>query len=113
MRFPAGAMLIVQRQPELDAHGDPIGGGAGGWADSHPIGPCDIPTSSTRSSALGDGRATDTVNVNAPADSDIRKTDRVKLPNGMVATITSDIERPVNPFTNWAPFIHFTLKVVV
>ena len=47
--------------------------------------------------------------MKAPPGTDIRAGDHVTLPSGEVAVVTGPPERPVNPFTGWAPFIAFRL----
>lgn len=116
LNFPAGAMLTIQREARKNPHGDAVDDDGNviesGWADRHQIGPCSISTSSSVNFKVGDQRAVGSINVNAPTDSDVRKGDRVKLPNGTVCAISSAIDYPRNPFTGWAPFLSFTLKEV-
>ncbi|WP_032380957.1 hypothetical protein [Rhodococcoides fascians] len=116
MDFPAGAMLTVQREAGKNVHGDAVDEDGnvveGGWSDRHQIGPCSISSSSAINFKVGDQRAIGSITVNAPTDADVRKTDRIKLPSGHVASITSAIEYPRNPFTGWAPFLQFTIREV-
>jgi hypothetical protein len=105
--FPTGSMLTVFRAPELDPHGD------GEYAESHQIGPADIAMSSVKPRKGGDNsRALGLLDVRAPADSDIRKSDRVRLPNGDMCEVSSEPNHPRNPFTGWAPFVQFSLMDV-
>lgn len=107
--FPAGSMLGVIRAAHFDPHGD------GDYQIDHEIGPCDIPMSALRSEMRGtthEARSRSFVDVRAPSGSDIRRTDRIRLPSGIVCHLIGEPEYPRNPFTNWAPFVHFQLEVV-
>lgn len=109
MHFPAGSMLTVRRFPGRDPHGDPVGA-----ASEHSIGPCDLP--------ISEGLGTDdphnpnltstNLSIRAPSGSDVKKGDEVVLPDGRRASVKSKPESPANPFTGWAPFLHFNVKVM-
>lgn len=106
MEFPGGSMLTVVRGGEADAFGDsaPL--------SEHQIGPCAASKSGAGHQEHRQDRDTNSVSVTAPPDSDIRKSDQVRLPDGKLATVTSEVFAPVNPFTKWAPFVKFTLTEV-
>ncbi|MBQ7804824.1 MULTISPECIES: hypothetical protein [Rhodococcus] len=106
MEFPAGSMLTVLRAPEVDVHGD------GDYEEIGSIGPCDSPRLPGGHQGNRQDRDTNTIPVSAPVGSDVRKSDRIKLPDGTIASITSDVEPQTNPFTGWTPFIRFTLTEV-
>ena len=115
MNFPAGSMLTVLRAISgLDEHGDPIGDGE--YTEVGEIGPCDCPRNSGGHRDEGQDRDVNTIPVSAPVRSDQPrplKTDRIRLPDGTVAAISSDVVAPTNPFTGWIPFIRFTLTEVI
>lgn len=111
LEFPAGSMLTVLRAGALDPFGDPVGSG---FEPVHDVGPCSIVREKT-------GRKTDTqqdrevrqVKVRCQqVDADVRKADRIRLPNGRVVRIVSAPYRPTNSFTGWQPSLRFTLEEV-
>lgn len=108
MDFAAGSMLTVERGGEIDPHGDSE------YFFTHEIGPCDVPqtSSTTPSSDEAGRRVVSAIQVRGPVDSDIRKSDRVRLPNGVLCTVSSEPSIPKNPFTGWSPFIYFNLTAV-
>lgn len=109
MHFPAGSDLIVRRFPGRDPHGDPIG-----EPSEHRIGPCDAPVTE----GMGPDQphnpnlTNTTLSIRAPSGSDVKKGDEVVLPDGRKASVKSAPESPKNPFTGWAPFLHFNVKVM-
>lgn len=106
MEFPNGSMLTVLRDGEADVFGDAPPD------NEHQIGPCSVPKSGAGHTETRGDRDTSSLNVSAPPDSDILKSDRVRLPDGKIATVTSEVYAPVNPFTGWAPFKKFALTEV-
>jgi len=107
--FPAGSMLGIIRAPHYDPYGD------GARVIDHIIGPCDVPYLSLRARGRGgerEQRAHSFIDVRAPAGSDVLKSDWVQLPNGLIVAVISEPNSPVNPFTGWAPFIHFEVEEV-
>jgi hypothetical protein len=109
LNFPAGSMLTILRAGTRDAHGD------GDYGVSHQIGPCDVPQTSSDTPdapATPGNRAVSTIDVRGPADSDVRKSDRVRFPTGVVGTIVGEPTTPCNPFTKWAPFVYFKVRTV-
>jgi hypothetical protein len=109
LSFPAGSMLAIIRAPSYDPFGD------GARAIHHWIGPCDMPYLTGRGWQLHaerESRAHVVIDIRAPADSDVRKSDWVQLPSGVVVAVVSEPNRPRNPFTGWSPFIHFTVEEV-
>lgn len=106
MTFDCGETLTVLRGRELDEFGDPTG-----KERTHTIGKCAIRRQESRISRDGESlsdRAT--ITVTAPPGSDIKETDRVRLPDGTTAVVTTAPIRPRNPFTGWQPFVKFTLE---
>lgn len=106
--FPHGAELTVLRS---DGESWDKRGNRTVKLVSHQIGPCSIVDSHGQVDLDADGIAkwVGTVSVEAPPETDIRVTDNVQLPNGVVAMVVQPPERPVNPFTGWCPFVKFTL----
>lgn len=105
--FPAGSMLGIIRAPSYDPFGD------GDRVPSHQIGPCDIPYNAMRM-RLGtrSSRGKSVIDVRAPAESDVLKSDWVSLPSGLLVAVVTIPEFPKNPFTSWAPFMHFQVEEV-
>lgn len=107
MVFDYGETLTVLRGATFDEFGDRIGSDS-----SHTIGPCAMKRTEEKIDTGGDGpRNRLAISVTAPPDSDITETDRVRLPDGKIATLTAAPVRPRNPFTGWQPFVKFTLTV--
>lgn len=104
--FNAGATLTVHRDKGYTKLGDPIAG-----SGSHTIGPCSPVDTHGHVDYENDGTAkwVGTVQVQAPADSDVQVNDEITLPNGERGRVTEPPTRPVNPFTGWSPFIQFTI----
>jgi hypothetical protein len=112
MDFPDGSTLVVLRAGAIDVHGD------GEHFLEHDIGPCDVPqvASSAADGDKGGGRVVTQIQVRVSLvldpNPDVVKGDRVRLPDGTVARVTSKPTTPRNPFTGWAPFLYFTLSSV-
>lgn len=106
--FPAGSMLGIIRAPVYDPYGD------GKRAVDHLIGPCDMPYVTGREAmrSTRETRARAWIDIRAPTGSDVVKSDWVQLPNGLVVAVISEPNTPRNPFTGWAPFIHFMVEEV-
>lgn len=108
LEFDAGSTLTILRSsgPSWDKLGD-----RAPQEQSHEIGPCSIVDSHGQVDLATDGTArwVGTISVEAPPASDVRVTDKVRLPNGLVAMVVQPPVRPVNQFTGWSPFVQFTL----
>lgn len=104
--FDAGATLTVVPLAGFDMFGDPLG-----YAEEYDIGPCSIVDSHGQVQQSEDGHArwVGTVDVQAPPDTKLKVTDKIRLPNGTIGVVTQPPEKPVNPFTGWAPFVRFTM----
>lgn len=110
LSFPAGAMLPVTRRAVTY---DPLGGSTPEIQSVGVIGPCStVGTHGQYSNddANGRGKWVGTVDIQAPPDRDIVKAgDFIELPSGELGVVTTTPDRPVNPFTGWAPYIRFTI----
>ncbi len=105
--FPAGSMLGVIRAPAYDPFGD------GPRVIHHYIGPCDMPYNEMRSMReTRETRARAFIDIRAPTGSDVLKSDWISLPSGLLVRVISEPNTPRNPFTGWAPFIHFMAEEV-
>ncbi len=109
MQFPGGFMLTIKRPGAFDAHGDAT------YTDLAPQGPCFIPRKPRArvgmSSGL-DGRVQERIHVRAPVGMDVRREDRVTMPNGLTLKVLSDPELARNPFTSWEAYLTFQLTEV-
>lgn len=111
LEFPAGSMLTILRAAQIDRYGDPIGDG---YQPSHQIGPCSIVRQKAgRKVDQQQDRETNHVKIRCQQiDADVRKSDRVRLPNGRVAKVISDPYRPTNSFTGWQPSLRLVFEEV-
>ncbi|MBF6333327.1 hypothetical protein [Nocardia transvalensis] len=109
--YPHGVMLEIYREGTPDAYGD-LRDADGRLLDryarpSHSIGPCAISWITTE--IYVDGEIIEiTAQVTAPAGSDVRFADRVKV-NGRPFRIVGDILIPRNSFTGWSPGVRFRI----
>jgi hypothetical protein len=106
--FPTGSMLAVIRAHSYDPFGD------GARAIDHWIGPCDMPYLSGREGMRSnrETRARAYIDIRAPSGSDVLKSDGIQLPNGLLVAVIAEPNTPRNPFTGWAPFVHFMVEEV-
>lgn len=107
--FPHGSTLTVLRAKEQQPYNHL--GDVADVEESHTIGPCSIVDQAGNFDYAANGTAEwiGTVDVHAPPETDVKATDKIRLPNGDTAIVIKPPKRPVNPFTGWAPFVQFTL----
>lgn len=103
MTFPYGVMLTVQRATPGDRYGP------GQFADHHTIGLCAVDYSASTENTNQREAVTVDVVVFAPTGSDVKATDRIKLPNGDVFRVVGAPAPWQSPFTGWAPGITIRL----
>lgn len=113
LEFPAGIDLPVLRPSGgVDRHGDPVGGD--GWTVTHSIGPCSQSRSKpSRKAEVQASRAVSQLRITCTdLTADVRKGDRLRLPNGAVVEVFADPYAPRNPFTGWCPGLVITCEEV-
>lgn len=105
--YPHGTILTVVRLGTAntrDWQGDQNGTPA-----THQIGPCDLKwLTDTEDNATGE-LITLLAQVTAPHGSDVRASDRIRLPDGREFVIDGQVRETPNSFTGWTAGVRFQI----
>lgn len=104
-KYPGGTMLTVLRGAARNWEGDPVNDGE----SSHQVGPCDIKWHTDTEDNTSGELLTLSARVTAPYGSDVRASDRVRLPDGREFAIDGQVRVSPNPFTGWSTGVRFTI----